>query len=138
MSFVLFGVELVALALGLVKLFADLGLAERWADELRAVLLTGCAALVGLQEMGVIFPPESEQWVKFVLGLVAVYLAARGYLPEIRAFIRVVTDPVRFYAYKRAVALWIQAETVVSGDIKGHKAREASVRLARRYRVPEC
>ena len=134
----LFGINLAAIAVGLVKLFVDVfGLKQRAAEEVRAILLTLAAAAIGLQQMGAILPPESEQYVVFALSIVSTYLVVRGFLPEASSLVRALTDTVKVRALTGSISVWLQANETATEDSVAARVRRQSraVELARRYRV---
>lgn len=98
---VLFGFDLFGIALALWKMlvaeaFPELG--ERWKRVILALLMTVCTVLVGLQGMGVLFPPESAPVVTLVLTAITAFLITMGYAPEVIGVVNALVDLIRVAA----------------------------------------
>ena len=74
--------------------------------------MTGVTVLIGLQTMGLIFPPESEPIVTLCLTALMAFLTTMGYGLEVASMIRAGVDLVRL----SAVALWVSTAGVAGED----------------------
>jgi len=99
MNTVLFGIDVVAVLLALLKLVADtFELSESVVKWLRAIVVAVSVTLLGLQDLGILFGPESEQVVLLVLSVVAAFLVTMGYAPAAIGTVVAVSDSIRLSA----------------------------------------
>ena len=100
-STLLFGVDVVALLLALLKMLADeFRWSERLVSWLRAVVVALVVLLTGLQAMGILFGPASEPIVLLVLTVLSAFLVSKGYLPAFIGTVTAFSDMIRFTAFK--------------------------------------
>jgi len=100
----LFGFDLFAIVLAIWKLITTElfpKLSERWKRAILAFLMTGVTVLIGLQTMGLIFPPESQPVVTLVLTAIMAFLATMGYSAEVIGVVNATVDLVRFAAIQK-------------------------------------
>jgi len=123
LSPILFGVDLVALGLGLTKLLVDLfQLKERAANFVRAAFAAVAVLAVGLEKMGLI-PILAEPYVVLSANVLAAFLITLGYMPEASTLLTSWSDRVRLNAYIDVTQFAIKVQP---------EARSANRRIAQR------
>jgi len=99
MSTVLFGFDLVAIFMAVLKLATELlGLSAKATRYVGAFLVSVAVVIVGLQEQGVILGPETEATVVLALNAVTAFLVALGFGPEVVGTVTALLDLPRLKA----------------------------------------
>ena len=129
---ILFGVDLAAFGLALVKLLVDrTNLSKTWADLIRALFAAAGVLAVGLHGMGYI-TSIVEPWVVLVANVVTIFFVSLGYMPGAIGLGTALSDQAKQKAYMGALKLVVSPdEARKSSD----RAQTQAYHLAERYRL---